>query len=92
MFLLGSCCFWPFSGSVIPRIAGGIQHWTDLITLEHTPAAALGAGVITTMVGGMALVAIGVGLTGERRYSGTAAMFIALAMALVYLVEIKGVP
>jgi len=84
VFLLGACCFWSFSGRLVPRIQGGFSSWTDLFTLEHAPAMSLLAGLVTTFVGGIALITVGVGLTGEKRRSGTLAMWISLIMALIY--------
>lgn len=84
VFLLGSCCFWWFSDRLVPRVEGGIDRWTDLFTIEHAPIAALGVGALTTLVGGLAFIAVGVGLTGEKRRSGTLATFISLVMACVY--------
>lgn len=84
LFLLGSCCFWSFSGTVVPRTADHIQRWTQFLSAKHAPLAALGVGMLTTFVGGIALVAMGVGLTGERRHSGTVATIVALVMTLIY--------
>ena len=84
VFLLGSCCFSSISGLLVPHVEGGLERWTDLFTMEHASTAALAVGLITTFVGGIALITVGVGLTGEKRRSGTVATVIALVMALTY--------
>ncbi len=84
VFMLGSCCFWSFSDRVVPRVEGGLDRWTDLFTIEHAPIAAIGVGALTTLLGGIAFIASGVGLTGEKRRSGTLATFVSLGMACVY--------
>lgn len=84
VFLLGSCCFWSFSGSLVPRASTRVERWIEFLSPEHAPLAALGVGLLTTFVGGVALVAMGVGLTGERRYSGAAASAVALIMTVMY--------
>lgn len=84
VFLLGSCLFWSFSGAVVPRTTDHIQRWTQFLSAKHAPMAALGVGMLTTFVGGIALVAMGVGLTGEKRHSGTVATIVALVMTLIY--------
>jgi len=84
VFVLGSCCFWSFSDRFVPPTEGGLDRWLDLFTLEHAPTAALGVAVLTTLIGGIAFITVGVGLTGEKRRSGTLAMFLSLVMACIY--------
>lgn len=85
VMLLGSCCFWSFSGRVLEPVEVPTEQWTDHFRGERLPAALLTLGVVTTFVGGIALTAAGVGLQGEIRGSGRAAMAVSVLMAVIYL-------
>lgn len=84
VFLLGSCGFWSLSGRIAPEARADVETWTDLLTHEHAEVAAMGLGLLTTFLGGIALATVGLGLTGQTRRSGTLAMIVSLAMTCVY--------
>lgn len=75
MLSLGSCCFWSFSGSLIDKTPVRMNHLADLFTPEHLPTGLALLVFLTAFVGGMGILAAGVGLNGELRRSGYLAMF-----------------
>lgn len=85
VFALGACGFWSLSGRVVPLTRTEIQSWRDLLTPDHAGIAAMAGGLLTTFVGGIALAAIGMGLTGHTRRSGVLASIVTAAMTAIYL-------
>ena len=86
IFLLGACCFWSFSGHLVRPAAEPAERWTDHFARDRLPAAAVAIGVATTLVGGIGLVAAGVGLYGEQRSSGRVALAVTGGMGASYWV------
>jgi hypothetical protein len=85
ILLFGSCCLWSMSGLIEPKVDEPPGQWLGLLWGEHRTTALLTLNMITSFVGGMALLAAGVGLTGEKRLSGRLAMVIAGLMTLLYV-------
>ena len=86
VFALGACGFWSLSGHLEPLTRVEIESWRDLLTPEHAGIAALAAGLLTTFVGGIAIGAIGIGLTGHTRRSGVLGSIVTACMTTIYLV------
>lgn len=84
VFLLGSCCFWSLSGRVVARASQPAAHWGEYLTGDRLPAAVLMIGVVTTLIGGIGLVGVGIGLTGERPGSGRAGLLLTAVMGIIY--------
>lgn len=84
VFLLGACCFWGFSSHVVRPADEPAARWADYFSGDRLPAAMLTIGVATTLIGGFGLVAVGVGLQGERPSSGPVAVVLTALMAIVY--------
>lgn len=85
VLLLGGCCLWGLSDRITTRASEPAPQWTDFLFNESFPAAIWTLGLATTFVGGLALVAVGVGLQGERAGSGRVAMVVTALMTLIYL-------
>ncbi len=82
LLVLGSCCLWSFSGHLIPWEASASAaqfHW-----LRHLPSALSAAGLLTSLLGGLGLLAAGIGLYGERPSSGPLAVAVSACMAILY--------
>ena len=84
VFLLGSCCVWSLSANVVEPSPEPAERRTDDLVGDRLPAAVLMIGLAVTLVGGMALVAVGTGLQGERPSSGILAMVVTGLMTGVY--------
>ncbi len=84
LFSLGACCFWAFSTHLVEPADQPASRWTEYLSGDRLPAAVLTIGVVTTLVGGIGLVAVGVGLHGERRGSGRTAVALTAVMAAIY--------
>ena len=87
VLLLGAFCFWPFSSRFVTPAEAPPQRWTEYLLGDRAAAALFTIGLATTFIGGIGLVAVGVGLQGERRSSGRAAMAVTAAMAASYWVS-----
>lgn len=68
----------------IPRSQTPVQQWSHFFQKEHLSSALWTIVLMTSLVGGLAMAAVGVGLQGERRSSGRAAMFVCAILTLVY--------
>ena len=84
VFLLGSCCFWTFSNHIVEQPKEPVAHWTDHLRGEGLSAAGLTICAVVTLIGGIALVATGIGLHGELPASGRLAMIVTAMMAILY--------
>lgn len=84
VLLFGACCFWSLSGTLVERASEPAANWTTYLAGDRMPAAALTIGVATTLIGGIGLVGIGIGLHGERPDSGKAATVLTAVMAVIY--------
>ena len=77
---------WAISAWILPRASRPAAQWTDFLERENLPAALITILVLVSLVGGLALIAAGVGLQGERRRSGTVAMIVCGLMVPCYVV------
>jgi hypothetical protein len=84
VLLLGSCCFWSFSGHLVEPASQPTQQWTDHFHGDNLPIALLTVAVVTTVVFGAGLIGVGIGLQGERAGSGTAAVLLTATIAVIY--------
>ena len=82
-FLLGSCCAGTLAGWTAERASDPGSRWIDFLASEQR-ATALGVIILlTTMIGGVGLLAAGIGLQGEHPNSGKLAMIVSGAMTVV---------
>ena len=77
---------WAISAWILPRASGPAAQWTDFLAHENLPAAMITILILVSFVGGLALIAAGVGLQGERRRSGIVAMTVSGLMVPCYVV------
>ncbi len=84
IFLLGGCCSWALIGYLVEQATVPSAHWTGYFLTERMPAAVLTVCLAVTVIGGVGLVGVGIGLQGEQRGSGRAAVMLCCCMALVY--------
>lgn len=83
-FLLGACCLWSFGGRLVQKADHPPEHWTGYLAGDRLPAAILTIDVAATLIGGIGLLAAGIGLCGERPGSGTFAAIVNSVLSLVY--------
>lgn len=82
--LLSACCFWSFSGYLFSAADPPAASWTEYLSGKHLPAGIVTGVVLVSLVGGIGLVAAGIGLQGERRTSGVVAVVTTVVMAAIY--------
>jgi hypothetical protein len=82
LFALGSCCLWSTSTFYMDRAEAPAARWSDFL-FANPIAAAWTIGILTTFVGGIGLVAAGIGLQGEQPSSGALAMVVSGLMTLL---------
>jgi hypothetical protein len=80
---LGSCCLWSTSSLYMRPAGAPADRWRDFFFADPV-AAGWTVGVLTSFVGGIGLIAAGVGLQGERPGSGRFAMGVTGGMAAVF--------
>lgn len=69
----------------IPRSEKPVEQWFQFFEKDHLPYAMAAIVIITSLIGGLAFVAVGLGLQGERRSSGRVAMVTAGLIGATYL-------
>lgn len=84
IFSMSACCFWSFSSLVVDPVDAPPARWTDYLSGDRLPAAVLAIGMATALIGGFGLIAVGIGLQGERAGSGRTAVVITALMSAVY--------
>lgn len=84
VLMMGGCCFGAISGSVLPASDQPIDHWAEFFSPGQAFGAAMTIGTLTTGIGGLALVAVGIGLQGEHPKSGWAGLVVTGAMTVIY--------
>ena len=86
MSVLGVCCFWSLTTYFVPPDAGSGTHWMENLSGERLASALVTIGVAVSLVGGMGLIGVGVGLQAEQPSSGWAAMIVTSILAMTYWV------
>ncbi len=81
VFMLGACGVWLFSAFFIDKADAPVETWTDYLNSSSSAAAYITLGLVTCLVGGIGLAAVGVGLQGEKPSSGYWAMGVTGIMA-----------
>jgi hypothetical protein len=86
---IGGCCLWSLSGKIQPEIDAerGPDSLAQWIAKAPPGQVCAAIGIAASFLAGMAFLAVGMGLTAERRYSGRAAMIGSGAFTVVWLVE-----
>lgn len=84
LLALGGCCLWSTSNYFLRPADGPAARWSDFL-FANPAAAAWTIGMLTSFVGGIGLIAAGVGLQGERASSGRIAMFVSGTMTLIFV-------
>jgi len=84
VFLFGACCFWSLSSHFVRPDRSPPLRWIDHFLGDRLPAAVLTVGVIATLNGGLGLIGAGIGLHGEKRGSGAAAVAVTGLLTAVY--------
>ncbi len=69
---------------VVPKANEPLLSWTDFFQKEHLPSALMTIVLLNTFIGGLAMMAAGVGLQGERRSSGRVALIVTGLMDFCY--------
>jgi hypothetical protein len=86
LLVFAACLIWGISAWTIPKASTPLANWIDFFRGENLPSALMTIALLTSFVGGLALLAVGLGLQGERPSSGRAAMITSTLMAACYLV------
>jgi lysylphosphatidylglycerol synthetase-like protein (DUF2156 family) len=69
---------------VIPKTDQPVEQWAHFFQTEHRASALWTILLATSWIGGLAMVAVGVGLQGERKNSGRVAMVTCAVMGLCF--------
>jgi hypothetical protein len=85
VFLVVSTAYWFVSGRVQTPAATPINALADYFAREHLVLTASTGLVLSGVGGGLAMIAFGLGLQGERRRSGIGAMIVAGALTVIGL-------
>ncbi len=86
IFMFGACGVWLFSAFFIEKADTPVDKWADYLNSSSSAAAYITLGLVTCLVGGIGLAAVGVGLQGEKPSSGYWAMGITGLMAGLFAV------
>jgi hypothetical protein len=86
VLVFAACLVWGFAAWTAKKSSTPLENWTDFFRGEHLPTALMTIALLVTLVGGASLLAVGVGLQGERPSSGRAAMVASGLMAVGYFV------
>lgn len=86
ILLFGACLFWGITAWAVPSVSKPLANWTDFFRGEHLPSALMTVALLGTLLGGAALLAVGVGLQGERPSSGRAAMLVTALLTVCYVI------
>jgi hypothetical protein len=84
LLALGGCCLWSTSNYFLRPADVPAARWSDFL-FANPIAAAWTIGMLTSFVGGIGLIAAGVGLQGERASSGRIALFVSGTMTLIFV-------
>lgn len=85
-FLLGACVACALAAWLLPSASQPTDKWTDFLKGDRLPTAILTLSLVVTFLGGIAWMAVGVGLQGERPGSGVAAMIVSGILTALYVV------
>lgn len=87
---IGGCCLWSVSGSIQPALTDEQRPETLAEWFSQSPPGQVcfAIGIFASFLAGMAFLAVGMGMTAEKRYSGRAAMIASAVFAIVWLGEI----
>lgn len=86
LFVVGAFCCWGLSSLVEKPAKVPETRWMDYLAGDRLPAAALTLGIVVALVGGLGMLAAGVGLQGERPSSGWIASVVTGVTAALYWV------
>lgn len=84
LFSFGACCLWSLSSWLVKPDAAPPAQWLAHFSSARAPAAVLTVTLMATLVGGFGLIGVGIGLQGERRGSGVAAVILTGLLSVVY--------
>ena len=85
-FLTFSACLaWAISAMLSSSTATPAPRWTDHLTGPQSATALVTLGLFTSLVGGLGLLAAGVGMQGEKKGSALTGLVMSSLMALVYV-------
>ncbi len=86
LFVFMACVVWLISAWTVPKAAAPQSQWNGFFHEEHLPSALMTIALLLTFVGGLGLLAVGLGLQGERPGSGRVAMAASGLLATCYLI------
>ncbi len=84
IFIGGSCVFWWLSGRLVAPTTAPGESWLNHLSGDRLPAALGALCILTGVVGGIGLIAAGMGLQGERPSSGRVAIVVTGSMAGIF--------
>jgi len=90
IMLVGAGCVWALSGLILPPVNEPAERWSDYLGGPHRAIALFTLDVVATCVGGLGLFGAGVGLSGERRSAGRAAVFVTGCLCVVFVITAMG--
>lgn len=86
LLAFSACLAWAISALMASSTATPTPRWTDHLSGPQSATALLTLGLFTSLVGGLGLLAAGVGMQGEKKGSALTGLIISTLMALVYVV------
>ena len=86
VLVLGSCGIWPLLAKLERPAGPPPGQWREFLSGASLPAALITLAAFNSVVGGIGLIAAGVGLQGERKRSGRIAIAICSVVTAVYVV------
>lgn len=84
--IFAACGGWLVCALTSPAATTPAARWTDYLAGPNLATALLTLGLFTGFVGGLGLMAAGLGMQGEKKSSAMTGMVVGGSMALVYLV------
>lgn len=85
LLTFGALVAWGLSALMTSSTAAPTPRWTDHLSGPQSAAALLTLGLFVTLIGGLGLMAVGVGMQGEKKGSALAGVVVGSAMSLAYL-------
>ena len=84
----GGCCMWSFAGKLQTQTDQPIEQWADYWQPSNLPASVAMIDVAFTFISGLGLMAVGVGLQGERPGSGRWALVLTAGLFLIWALSL----
>ncbi|MHC5108599.1 MAG: hypothetical protein ACYTHJ_01825 [Planctomycetota bacterium] len=82
--VMGSCVVWAVGNFWVSTSMLEVERWSDYLSPEHIVRLGTAIGLITSFVGALGLMAVGVGLQGEKVSSAWQACVLTAIMCVLF--------